>query len=131
MPDDPRRRSTLSRIGGVLRRGAQKVRGRRNRSLPDGPVTLQLDGHESVEVPVGTTILAAALQAGIDVPHYCGGTCSCGTCRVEILAGADQLSPTAGREQMVLGADRTRAGDRLACQARILGPACVRVPDWF
>jgi len=131
MPDESRRRSTLSRISGILRRGARKVRGRQGTSAPRGPVTLDLEGHGAVDVTPGTTILAAAREAGVDVPHYCGGTCSCGTCRVEILSGADQLSAAAGREQMVLGAERTRAGDRLACQARILGPASVRVPDWF
>ena len=131
MPDDSRRRTTLSRIGGMLRRGARKVRGRHDAAPPSVPVLLELEGHGVVEVSSGTTILAAACQAGVDVPHYCGGTCSCGTCRVEIVSGADKLSPAAGREQMVLGAERTRAGDRLACQARILGPVSVRVPDWF
>lgn len=71
------------------------------------------------------------MQLGLDLSHYCGGTCSCGTCRVEILLGAEHLSSPRGNETMVLGAEHLLAGDRLACQARVLGPVVVRVPEWF
>ena len=132
MPDDPHRRSTLARIGGAIRRGARRMRDRRKGAQDErGPVTLDFQGMGTVEVPSGTTILAAARQAGIDLPHYCGGTCSCGTCRVEIASGTENLSNRQGREEMVLGSERTRAGDRLACQARVIGAVSVTVPEWF
>ena len=131
MSRDERRGGRLSRLGRALRRGAGKVRGRMGPRPAEGPVAVRFEGHGSVEVPAGTTLLVAARTAGVDVPHYCGGTCSCGTCRIEIVSGADNLSPAEGREQMVLGSERTRDGDRLACQARARGPVGVRVPDWF
>jgi uncharacterized 2Fe-2S/4Fe-4S cluster protein (DUF4445 family) len=34
-------------------------------------------------------------------------------------------------EELVLGADRIKAGDRLACQAQVLGDVEVRIPAWF
>ena len=131
MPDDQHRKSRLGRFGRALRRGASRVRDKVGPATPKGPVRLRFEGHGEVEVPRGTTILAAAREAGVDVPHYCGGTCSCGTCRVVIRDGAQRLSPPDGREAMVLGSERAREGDRLACQARALGPATIHVPDWF
>jgi 2Fe-2S ferredoxin len=68
---------------------------------------------------------------GVDLDHYCGGQCACGTCRVEILEGAQNLSAQDGMEQMVLGSTHVAAGNRLACQARLLGPVRVRIPEWF
>lgn len=131
MPDDEHRESRLGRLGRALRRSAARVRRRGEAPVVSGPVRLVFEGHAEIEVPAGTTLLAAARQAGVEVPHYCGGTCSCGTCRVVIRAGADRLSPAEGREQMVLGSERARDGDRLACQARALGPVTIHIPDWF
>jgi uncharacterized 2Fe-2S/4Fe-4S cluster protein (DUF4445 family) len=34
-------------------------------------------------------------------------------------------------EQLVLGMDAQRRGDRLACQAQVHGPVKVRVPEFF
>lgn len=129
MSGDQRRKSRLGRLKNALRRGAARVRERSR--TPAGPVVVRFEGAGEVEVPWGTTVLAAADRAGVDVPHYCGGTCSCGTCRVEVRGDATGLSPASGREEMVLGSQQTQAGDRLACQARLLGPVTIRVPEWF
>ena len=131
MAEDDRRKSRLGRLGRVLRRGASRLRSRGAARPPEGWVRVCFGANGEIEVPWGTTVRAAASQAGVDLPHCGGGTCSCGTCRVVIQVGADQLSPQQGREAMVLGADRANGGDRLACQARLLGPATIHIPDWF
>ena len=92
---------------------------------------LSFEGRGSGPVPGGTSILAGALALDVDLNHYCGGMCSCGTCRVVIVAGADNLSRPEGNEELVLGDARHRHGDRLACQARLLGPVTVRIPERF
>lgn len=97
---------------------------------PTGPVHVSFEGRGEGEVPPGISLLAAADKLGIDLNHYCGGTCSCGTCRVEILDGARNLSRSEGREQMVLGGVFKDRGDRLSCQARVLGPVRIRIPNW-
>ena len=97
---------------------------------PTGPVHVTFEGRGEGTVPPNISILAAADKLGIDLNHYCGGTCSCGTCRVEILDGARNLSRAEGREQMVLGAVYKDRGDRLGCQARVLGPVRIKVPTW-
>jgi ferredoxin len=82
-------------------------------------------------VPRGTTLLEAANAAGVDLRSYCGGNCSCGTCRIQVVQGARNLSRVLGLEEMVLGMDAAGQGDRLACQAQVLGDVEVRVPEWF
>lgn len=77
------------------------------------------------------TVLAAAAAQGVELDSFCGGRARCGSCRVEITDGADALGPLSPVEQMVLGAARAAAGDRLACQARVRGPVRVRVPLRF
>ena len=79
----------------------------------------------------GTTLLEAASLLDVELSHYCGGNCSCGTCRVEIMAGARHLSKQRTAEKMALGAAHTAAGHRLGCQTQVLGPVTVRIPDWF
>jgi len=95
-----------------------------------GPVEVRF-GSTSTRVARGTTILEAAEAARIDLRHYCGGNSSCGTCRVVIVKGANGLSRREGMEEMALGADHVQRGDRLACQAQVLGDVEVEIPEWF
>lgn len=95
-----------------------------------GPQHLTFDGRE-VSCRAGATLLEAAQQNDVDIRSYCGGNCSCGTCRVEIVEGAANLSRPLPMEQLVLGMQAEQRGDRLACQAQILGPVKVRVPEFF
>lgn len=104
---------------------------RRQSSIPAGPFALTVDGHATIEVKGGSTILAGAIGGGVDISHYCGGMASCGTCKVAVVAGAENLLAATGREQMVLGSQSSAGGDRLACQARVVGPVTVRIPRWF
>ena len=88
-------------------------------------------GEREQEVPTGITILQAVLSMDLDLDHYCGGHCSCGSCRVEVCEGANKLSKHRPDERMVLGAEADARGDRLACQARILGDVSIKIPDFF
>ena len=83
------------------------------------------------EVERGITLLDAAQRLDVDLSSYCGGNCSCGTCRVEIVAGERNLSNCQGMERQALGPHAARAGNRLACQTRVLGPVTVRIPAFF
>ncbi len=94
------------------------------------PVMIRF-GDREVAVERGRTLLEAAREHDVDLRSYCGGNCSCGTCRVEIVARPEGLSRRQSMEEFALGMDAARRGDRLACQAEVLGPVEVRVPDWF
>jgi ferredoxin len=83
------------------------------------------------DVETGVTLLEAARLLDVDLRHYCGGNCSCGTCRVEVVGGSENLSRPEPLERAVIGEPALRDGRRLACQARVLGPVRVRVPTSF
>ena len=119
---------------GWLRSGLKRAAARlskRSSAIPAGPFLLTVEGSAPIEVKGGTTVLAGAVLNGIDISHYCGGMASCGTCKVSVVTGAENLLPADGREQMVLGSQSTASGDRLACQARVVGPVTVKIPRWF
>ncbi len=100
------------------------------RRAPSGPLEVVFDGRV-VPATEGATLLDVATQAGVDMRSYCGGNCSCGTCRVEVLNGAENLSRAEPMEKLVLGMSAEGRGDRLACQAQVLGRVEVRIPEWF
>lgn len=97
---------------------------------PRERVVVRFDSRE-VPAAYGASLLEAALLADIDLRSYCGGNCSCGTCRVIVKSGAKNLSKREGMEEFALGPDAIARGDRLACQAVVLGPVEVEVPEWF
>jgi adenylate cyclase len=92
-------------------------------------VQVAYDGGLSARGKHGLSLLE--LSRGSDVPHahVCSGRGRCGTCRVRIEAGAPSLSAMHESERATL--ERVGAGEaeRLACQARVLGPgvAATRV----
>lgn len=70
----------------------------------------------------GDTVLDAALDNGIDLPHECGGNCACTTCHVHVLAGSRSLSPMEEVEADRLSTAENRTPQsRLGCQAILRG----------
>ncbi len=118
------------RVRGLLQRGGRAAL-RRLQPAPSGPQEIRFTDAAEGRVEAGTTLLQAAIALDVDLDHFCGGSCSCGTCRVEVIAGAEHLSPMKPSEAIVLGHEATEAGDRLACQARVMGTVEVRVPAFF
>lgn len=123
--------SLAGRVGRRLVAGGQRDKPVPTEPVPVRFVSQQGDPVGSGPVEGGISVLAAAMRLDVRISHYCGGMCSCGTCRIEVVEGAENLSYARGNEQMVLGAERAAGGDRLACQARVLGPVVVRVPRFF
>jgi ferredoxin len=93
-------------------------------------VQLSFKGKKTVEVSAGSSILEAALEHGIPLFHTCGGNCSCSTCRVLVLKGAENLSPMEASEAQVLDSFELEAPHRLGCQALLLkGEVLVEIPE--
>ena len=77
-------------------------------------------GEISVDVPVGTTLLAAAKLGGAPEGDACGGVCACSTCHLYVTRGRELLSEAKDEEEDILDkAFDVRASSRLGCQARI------------
>lgn len=77
----------------------------------------------SLEAPGGTTILQCALDMDIKISHVCGGDGACGTCRIEIVEGADQLTPPT-MDEIVKEIEEPY---RLSCQAKLMGDVNVKI----
>ena len=73
-------------------------------------------------VAPGSTVAAAAREAGILLAAPCGGRAVCGSCGVRVLAGA--LDPPDAAE--LAGLNRAPADIRLACRATVSTPVTVR-----
>lgn len=72
-----------------------------------------------VEVPVGTTLMRAAVDNNVPgIDGDCGGRCACATCHVFVDPPWDaRLGPrTAQEEDMLNFAADLRENSRLACQ---------------
>jgi len=77
----------------------------------------------SVKVPAGTTILAAANEAGVYVNSLCGGDGVCGRCRVIL-----QTGKATGGSTEFFTREEIQQGYILACQGRIESDLVVEIP---
>lgn len=89
---------------------------------------------------IGTAVLDAARQLGVDIDSVCGGRALCGRCQVLCVEGSfpkhnivsepGHLSPFSETEQAYEARRRSSlaVGRRLSCQARLLGDVVVDVP---
>ncbi len=83
----------------------------------------------TVEVERGCSILDAALDNKIELYHTCGGNASCSTCRVIVLAGAENIAPIDHAEREVLDAFDLKPPYRLGCQSFVRGDVEVDIPE--
>ncbi len=82
---------------------------------------------QTFEVEDGTTILVAAIRNGVKLPHDCTEAI-CGTDRVRILSGGNNLSPMDDNEELTLSMLESDGADRLGCVAAVLGDVIVEIP---
>ncbi len=93
----------------------------------DGPSSVCFENLGKTEAcESGSTILEAAIAAGIDLNHYCGGMASCGSCLVTVVSG--KVSELDDMEEATLDVVLEDDRDRLGCQCRVLGPVTIIVP---
>ena len=89
---------------------------------------------KEIEAAVGANLRFKAQENDIDIYSFmaklmqCGGYGQCGTCVVDVVEGANNLSPRTAVEEKML---RKRPSTcRLACQATVQGPiSVVTKPD--
>ena len=84
-----------------------------------------LPEQRSCRVPAGTTLQEALARLDAHVTAPCGGEATCGKCRVR---ATGEVEPPTPAERALLSPTQLAEGLRLACQARICGPAQVEVP---
>lgn len=82
-------------------------------------VAFQPEGKRG-RVSIGSNLLDAADEAGVDIKSDCGGKQTCGKCAVIVEEGADNLSPIVETEREHLE-ESVDDGYRLACAAELTG----------
>ncbi|MBA2320558.1 MAG: 2Fe-2S iron-sulfur cluster binding domain-containing protein [Deltaproteobacteria bacterium] len=84
-------------------------------------------GDQQIEVPAGTSVLDAAVEAGATRVECCGILPACGACRMTVLEGEDNLTPPDALE----AATRTERAflpfERLGCMAHVTGDVVVEM----
>jgi len=88
-------------------------------------VTFQPSGQE-VSVLPRTTVLEAAALAGLPIDTPCGGSGTCGKCRVRIAGGTGEPTEV---DRELLTTEELAEGWRLACQTAIRSDTVVYVPS--
>lgn len=99
----------------------------RRRLIPDTGLDVIVNDSLHIEARRGDKLLGVLHGAGILIPAACGGSGTCGLCRVHVTgAGAGEPGAT---ERGVLSPGERRDHVRLACQTSLRGPCAVKVPD--
>jgi len=83
-----------------------------------------------IEVPPGTTLLDAALAAGLPIARSCGADGVCARCGLRIVEGAASLSPEAADETRIKQRNRVAGELRLACRTTIHGDVTATALYW-
>jgi uncharacterized 2Fe-2S/4Fe-4S cluster protein (DUF4445 family) len=91
------------------------------------------------EFAVGTTVLAAARELGVDIDSVCGGRAVCGRCQVtlstgefpklKIVSAQDHLTAFSETERKYQRIKGLQAERRLSCQACLLDDVVIDVPE--
>ena len=104
----------------LLARAARNRRDRRRLT-----VRITYPGGRVVAAPPGFSVLETSRWAGIPHASACGGRGRCSTCRVEILAGAENTPEPSLAESETLLRVKAPSTVRLACQLRPAGDITV------
>lgn len=89
--------------------------------------------------PLGTSVMQAARELGVDLDSVCGGRGLCGRCQVQCASGEFSKHNIVSRQEHLSGETRVEAryqringdfvsGRRLGCQATIQGNLVIDVP---
>lgn len=95
------------------------------------------DTNQTLEVTSGETIYQSLLECGVELPHGCLSG-SCGACRIEILAGKENLLEAGLIEKNTIqslkeefqtkrGEDFSGREIRLACRAKLTGDLLIKI----
>lgn len=76
-----------------------------------------------------STVLEAALAEGLDIDHTCGGNGTCGTCRIWVESGLEEIGERNEIEQEIANDRGFAPEERLACQTQAFSGLIVRRPS--
>ncbi len=80
------------------------------------------------QVEIGSTLLNAAIKAGVDLTSICGGKGTCGKCKV-IIDDKHAVNNLTTKEKDVLKTEEIQKGIRLACFTEVNQDIVVKIPE--
>ena len=86
--------------------------------------------NRTAEAKADETLLDVARRAGVPIGNSCGGTGICARCRVEVVEGAESLTPPTSIEARIALQRSLGSRERLACQAVVKGNCTITAPYW-
>ena len=100
--------------------------GAKAKLMPSGPVSLQINGENNVEVSSGDTLLSTLGNNKIFLPSACGGGGTCIQCKCQVLDGGGEILPT---ETPHFSRKEVAEGWRLGCQVKVKQDMVIQVPE--
>ena len=100
----------------------------RKKLVPDGKVTIRINGEREIEHERGCSLLQALSDEKVFVPSACGGGGTCGTCRGKVLSGGGDILPT---ELNHLSRKQAAEHLRLFCQVKVRENMEIEIPKEF
>ena len=97
----------------------------RSRLVSVGSVNVNVNDEKELEVPVGSKLLTALANNNLFVSSACGGSGTCGQCRVKVFSGGGALLPT---ETTFITKPQAQEGDRLSCQVTVKRDMKIGLP---
>jgi len=107
-------------------------------NMSDDPLVVFTPSGKRGRFPMGTPVLTAARQLGVDLDSVCGGRGICSRCQITpsygefpkhgVTVGDDALSDWNAVEERYKSKRGLKEGRRLGCQAQIMGDMVIDVP---
>jgi len=95
--------------------------------VPSGNVKIDInDGNKELEVSTGSSLLSTLSEQGIFLPSACGGSGSCGMCRLQVMEGGGDILPT---ETNFFTRRQQQEHWRLGCQVKVKNDLKIKIPE--
>ena len=98
----------------------------RSKLVPSGPVKININKEEDLDVDAGSSLLATLSENEIYLPSACGGVGTCAMCKCQVLSGAGDILPT---EVGYFTRKEILESWRLACQVKVRQDLEIKVPE--
>ena len=94
------------------------------------PTIRFVKNYPELQVEMGANLMEQLLLAGVPVASSCHGDGICARCRVQIVAGQENISPKTELEKILGDRMTIRFDQRVSCQVKVLGDITVDTTYW-
>lgn len=86
--------------------------------------------YPDIAVEPGSLLMESLLKAGLPVASSCHGDGICGKCRIQIVAGTENLTKINDIELIVRDRLKVPPEYRISCQSRVMGDILIDTTYW-